>query len=369
VRSLNRPVMTGESSSSLDAEVPDSAVRGMVHAIEPEWTVESIERSPYGTDFVATVEVHAPDGSRTVVLKATTADLVDPQIARSEPRLLRLVGEQTSIPVPTVFGYRDDHDEYPAPFYLMEHVEGENFEGRPDELSPSAREAILRQAGHHLAELHELGPRAAVGRVGVDEGDLAVLDTDEFPQYDDFRDRVLTNQLETVETLTSGGHFPEYADDPERFADLVPDLREYLRETIPDLPDPDPPTYCHWDYRYGNLLVEPETGDIRAVLDWANLTAADPAYNLANAESHLLTPAADDEERTENLRRLFRTAYADTRVDWSFDDAIRERIREYRLTCQVDAMSCLPLWYEDATPEEKDQREAEHREFVERYLE
>jgi len=250
----------------------------------------------------------------------------------------------------------------------MEHVEGQNFEGRPTELSPSARAAILRQAGRHLAELHELGPLPAAGRIGLEDGDLAVLDTDEFPRYDDFRDRVLTNQLETVETPTSGGHFPEYADDPERFADLVPDLREYLRETIPDLPDPDPPTYCHWDYRYGNLLVEPETGEIRAVLDWANLAAADPAYNLAKAEAHLLTPESDDEERTEALRRIFRSASAEARGDWSFDESTRERIREYRLTCRVDAMVCLPLWYQDATPAEKDRREAEHRAFVDRYL-
>jgi aminoglycoside phosphotransferase (APT) family kinase protein len=250
----------------------------------------------------------------------------------------------------------------------MEHVEGENVEGRPDALSTTAREAILRQTGRHLAELHELGPLPAVGRIGVEDGDLAVLDTDEYPRFEDFRDWTLTNQLETVETLADGGHFPEYADDPDRFADLVPDLREYLRESIPDLPEPDPPTYCHWDYRYGNLLVEPTTGEVRAVLDWANLTAADPAYNLAKAEAHLLTPESDDEERTEDLRRIFRSAYAEDREDWSFDESTRERIREYRLTCRVDAMACLPLWYQDATPAEKDRREAEHRAFVDRYL-
>ncbi|MFT4932012.1 MAG: hypothetical protein ACI91T_001900 [Natronomonas sp.] len=87
--------MTTESPSSLDADVPDTAVRGMVNAIEPAWTVEAIERSPHGTDFVATLDVRGPDGSRTVVLKATTAELVDPEIARSEPRLLGLVGERT----------------------------------------------------------------------------------------------------------------------------------------------------------------------------------------------------------------------------------------------------------------------------------
>lgn len=63
-----------------------------------------------------------------------------------------------------------------------------------------------------------------------------------------------------------------------------------------------------------------------------------------------------------------RTAYAETRDEWSFDAATRERMREYRLTCRVDAMACLPLWYQDATTAEKAKREADHREFLARYL-
>ena len=45
--------------------------------------------------------------------------------ARSEPRLLELVGRETSVPVPDVYGYVDAHEKYPAPFYLMEYVEGD----------------------------------------------------------------------------------------------------------------------------------------------------------------------------------------------------------------------------------------------------
>jgi len=108
--------MTSDAPESDPERVPDSAVRGMVEAIEPEWHVESIERSPHGTDLVAIVDVRTPD-PRSVVLKATTADFVDPIIARSEPRLLALVGRETNIPVPAVFGYCDEHERYPAPFY------------------------------------------------------------------------------------------------------------------------------------------------------------------------------------------------------------------------------------------------------------
>lgn len=360
--------MSNETASPLDADVPDAAVRGMVRELRPDWRVDGIERSAHGTDFVATLDVRTPGGERTVVLKATTADLVPPAVARSEPRLLELVGRETSIPVPTVFGYRDEHGEYPAPFYLMSHVEGENFEDRADALSPPLRETVLREAGRNLAELHALGPLDGAGRVGVRDGRLAVLDTDEHPRFDDFRDKLLADCEETLDSLTSGGYFPDLADDPSRFADLVPDVRAYLREAIPALPAPDPPTYNHWDYRYGNLLIDPETGETRAVLDWANLSAADPAYNLAKVETALLPTDGESGDRADALRETFRTAYAETRGDWAFDESTRDRMRLYRLTDRLDAMACLPLWYQDATPEERDERAAEHRAFVARYV-
>ncbi|WP_245154530.1 phosphotransferase family protein [Halorussus marinus] len=356
------------SQSPVDGDVSDAAVGGMVRAIEPDWTVESVDRSDHGTDFVATLGVRSPDGSRLVVLKATTADFVPPEIARSEPRLLELIGRTTEIPVSSVVGYRDRHGEYPAPFYLADHVGGDNFEGRPGELSAGARERVVREAGRNLAELHDLGPLPAVGRVGVRDGELAVLDADAHPRYADFREWLVDDCEEALDGIADGGWYPDRADEPGRFADLVPDLRERVRELISGLPAPEAPTYCHWDYRYGNLLVDPETGATRAVLDWANLLSGDPAYNLATAESHLLRPEDDGERRTAALRAAFRRAYADRRDGWAFDAAVEERIDAYRLACRIDAMACLPLWHEDATPTERDERAAEHRAFVSRYL-
>lgn len=351
-----------------EASVGEADVRGMVAHLRPEWDLRESTVSDHGTDFVCYLTVDTGDGRRRAVLKATTADLVDPVIARSEPRLLELVGRETTVPVPKVFGYADDHPDYPAPFYLMEHVEGENFEGRPRELPREARDWVVREAGENLAELHELGPLPAVGRIGVANGELAVLDTDEHPRYDDFREHLLDNALDAAEELLDGGWFPEKAEEPERFADLVPDLRSYLEETIPALPEPDPPTCCHWDYRYGNLLVDPRTGETRAVLDWANLSAAEPAYNLTKLEANLFDPAEDGQKRAGKLQDRFRTAYAGAREDWAFDPEVRERMRVYRLTDRIDRMACLPLWMEDATAEERDRRERQHREFLAEYL-
>ena len=314
------------------------------------------------------LSVETDGGRRRVVLKATTASLVDRAVARSEPRLLDLVGRETAVPVPAVLGYRDDHGTYPAPFTLLEYVDGENYEGRAGELAPGARERVVREAGTNLARLHALGPLPAYGRVGVSDGGLTVLDTDEQPRWSDFREKLLADTEEALDALTEGGFFPELADEPERFADLVPEARTFVREAVPALPEPDPPTYNHWDYRYGNLLVDPETGETRAVIDWANLSAADPAYNLAKVEARLLSSEDDGEERTAELRGTFRSAYRRERPSWDFDDATRERMALYRLTDRLDAMACLPLWYEDATRETRDRVAAGHRGFLAQYV-
>jgi aminoglycoside phosphotransferase (APT) family kinase protein len=361
--------MTSDPPESDLKQVSDSEIREMVAEIEPGWRVNSIERSPHGTDLVAVLDVRTPE-PKSVVLKATTADFVDPIIARSEPRLLKLANRETTIPVPAVFGYCDDHERYPTPFYLMEFVEGANYEGQLAELSVAARETLLREAGENLAELHELGPLAAAGKVGVQDGELCVLDTDDHPRHDDFREAVLADCEKTLDSLADGGFYPDLADDPERFAALVPELREHLRKRIPALSAPDEPTYCHWDYRIGNLLIEPDTGDTCAVLDWANLSSAEPAYNLAQTEFYLLSPITDGPQQTSRLRKAFRTAYTEARTDdWSFDDPTRERLDVYRLACRLGAMACLPLWYQDASPEERTERAAEHRAVVEQYLE
>lgn len=356
--------MTSETDRFGD--VPNTAVCGMVQTLEPEWSVESIDRVTHGVNFVATLGVRTPT-ARTVVLKATTTDLV-PEVARSEPRLLELVGRETDVPVPSVIGTCNDHEDYPTPFYLMDHIAGENYEGHPERLTPDARERVLREAGRNLAELHALGPLPAAGTIGVHDGDLTVIATDDHPQYDDFRDWLLRHVDWMLDRLTNGGYFPELAEQPTRFADLVPDLRQYVRETIPKLSEPEQPTYCHRDYRYGNLLVDPKTGKARAVLDWADLLSADPAYNLASTESLLLNPDTEGDEYTQMLRHAFRTAYTQQRECWAFDRETHKRMRLYRLACRVNAMACFPLWYQDATPEERAERETEHWAFVAQYV-
>lgn len=335
----------------------------MVRACRPEWRLRRYEEAAEGTDFVAFVDCETPDGTCEAVLKATTAGFVDPEVARAEPRLYELVGRETSIPVPDVYGFVDEHPEYPAPFYLLERVAGENFESNPTALPPDVRERVCRDAGANLAELHELRTFDRVGSVGVRDGELAVVPTDEGGPFDDGHEWFRAGVDSTLDALADGTYFPEMADEPRRFADLVPALREAFDERLAAMPDPDPPRFCHWDYRWGNLLLGPETGETNAVLDWANLSTTEPAYNLACVEYHLLDDG-DDEATRESHRTALREAYTAGREAWAFDANVTERMATYALLKRCDAMACLPLWHEEKNEAGRARVERIHREAV-----
>lgn len=353
-------------------ELSAQVVAGMVTYLRPSWQVDDIETVAEGVNTTAVVDVD----SRRVVLKAATAEY--PAVAersRAEPRLLSLVGRATPVSVPGVIGVCDDHETHPSPFYLLEYLDGECIEGRADRLPSQARETVFREAGRNLASLHRLGPLPSVGTIGYRNGSLVILDTAERPRYDSFHEWLLDTcerRLDRIEA--EGGLFPELTDDPERFDDLVPELRQYFRATLPELSAPAPPTYCHKDYRYGNLVVDPETGETAGVLDWGLCMSAPPAFNLALTESKLLRPDLNDEPfgsagRAHELRRSMWDAYADSRSGWTFDDGTVERIEVYRLAYRVAAMACLPMWYRnDPAIGSRDDRAAAHRRFVRRHI-
>lgn len=349
----------------------------MVRHLRPSWTPISIDRVEEGVNSTVILKVGTPIGERMVVLKATTSSHpLAADRARAEPQVLSLVERDTAVPVPTVVGACVDHDSYQAPYFLMEYIEGELYDhARAPALAVDVRETIFREAGRNLAELHSLGPLDEVGDLVGRNGTVSVLDTPDSPSYDTFHDWLLDSYEETLDRLLEdGGYFPDLTGDPNRFDDLVPDIRGYLKETVPELPPPAPPTYCHKNYRYGNLIVNRTTGETRAVLDWANLMSAPPGFNLAIAESKLLKPdlnvdADASAGRAGEVRRALWDAYESMRDGWTFGSETRERIRVYRLAYRLDTMACLPfLARSDPTLDDRAARAAEHREFVEQYL-
>lgn len=364
-----------------DRDLSPETVAAMVGEIRPSWSVREAAPAEEGTDVVYVLTAETPEGPRECVLKA--CEFLDPRAFRPEPHLMAAVGRRTEIPVPAVVGAVDDHSDLPAPFYLMERCEGEVREGEASDLPAAAIERLASDAGRYLAALHALGEFEAFGTVllgrdarragrasglTVPDRDSSagerVLTTDE-SATDSWRERV----EETV--ASTRGEFNE------RFADLEADLRAAVESRLDALDGEFDAVLGDDDYRLGNLLVDPETGETRAVLDWGNSSTLERQYNLVVAEQHLCGWARHDDPRRERVRAALREGYleAGRREEASDGDQLdfgpdAERRRElYLAVTRAFPLVWFSLWYDGADGDERATVVEMHRRAVRELVE
>jgi len=173
-------------------------------------------------------------------------------MAREFTVLSALAG--TAVPVPTPYLLCTDPEVLGAPFYLMSRVPGVVLRNRhqTDPMSEAQRHDIAHAMIDTLAALHDVDHRAVgLGGFGRPEGFLAR------------QVRRWSAQLEQSRSRDLPG------------ADR---LRDRLAATVPC---GGPPTLVHGDYRLDNLLVDPTSRRVAAVLDWEMATVGDPLTDVA----------------------------------------------------------------------------------------
>ncbi|PSP56600.1 aminoglycoside phosphotransferase [Halobacteriales archaeon QS_1_67_19] len=343
-------------------EFSDATLRRMVRELRPSWTLRAATPAEEGTDAVYFLTVETPDGPRECVLKVCA--FVDPEAFRPEPHLLALADRRTAIPVASVLGVADEHADLPAPFFLMEHREGEVRENEARELPADAVTSLAREAGRNLGELHALGEFEAFGPVRLardadrDRGGLAVGDrrlTVGAPAADAWQTRFERIAAADLDDLH------------DRFADLEADLRAFAESRFDALDRGFDPVLGHDDYRLGNLLVDPEAGETTAVLDWGNAHTVEAQYNLALTEQYFSGWARRDDPLRERVRKALREGYAETnRLEP--DAAFERRWELYLGVTRLFPLVWFSLWYGDADEDERDRIAAKHREAVRELL-
>lgn len=131
----------------------------------------------------------------------------------NEAATLKYVRENTDIPVPTLIcDFRDDESHY----VLMEYVEGISMKDVPDDAKPQVNAEIRK----HLTTLHNLKSKMLGGPTGI-----------VIPPY-------------RVSTVTLNDKWNLKASETE----------EYV--------------FCHNDLSQQNVIVDPDTFKIKAILDW-----------------------------------------------------------------------------------------------------
>jgi aminoglycoside phosphotransferase (APT) family kinase protein len=169
-----------------------------------------------------------------------------------EYRIISALGP-TPVPVPEALLLCEDPDVLGAPFYLMARVPGVVLRSRrqTDPLGDEARHKVAFAMMDTLADLHRVDPaEIGLGDFGRPEG---------------FLERQVRRWSKQLAQSTS-------RDLPDAAV-----LRDRLAAGIPASATT---AIVHGDYRLDNLIVDPATMRVAAVLDWEMATLGDPLTDL-----------------------------------------------------------------------------------------
>ncbi len=170
-----------------------------------------------------------------------------------EYRVLKAVGA-AGLPVPKTYFYCHDEAVIGSEFYIAECVEGRVFwQAELPDVSPADRARIYDGMNAALARLHDLDWQAAgLGDLGRHQGYTA-------------RNLKRWSEIYTASALMA-----------------IPDMDALIAELPAQLPQDEPVAFIHGDYGLYNLIVDPGTSEIRAILDWEMATLGNPWVDLAH---------------------------------------------------------------------------------------
>lgn len=161
-------------------------------------------------------------------------------------------------PAPEPLCFCEDESVIGARFYVMERIKGIIIRKEPPEgmdFSAETANKAGRSLIKNLAEIHAIDYRACgLGDFGKPEGFLE-------RQVKGWIDRYHGSKLEEIEGVDK--------------------MASWLIDNIPESP---PPTLIHNDYKYDNVVLDPDdTSKIIGVLDWEMSTIGDPLMDLGVA--------------------------------------------------------------------------------------
>lgn len=164
---------------------------------------------------------------------------------------------RVGFPVPKPLAICEDAGVIGAPFMLMEYVPGRVLATATDgaDLAPADAERICASFVAQLAGLHAVDPEAAgLADLGRPQGYVAR----QVRRWRDQWERTKTRDLPELDRLAS-----------------------WLERQVTALPPDLPWSVVHGDYRLDNVILDAQTCQVTAVLDWEMSTLGDPVADLA----------------------------------------------------------------------------------------
>jgi aminoglycoside phosphotransferase (APT) family kinase protein len=316
----------------------DDTIAEMLGLVDADWSLRSVTPAERGFCRVYRVTVEGADpgeDQRTLYLKATPGEN-DGGIP-ADARLLALLGRRTGIPVPEVLGVVDESDDVPAPFYVMTAMPGSELPyERVGRLSDDTLRTLARQVGASLGDLHGIDGLDGFGHVthdpdrplagGRPSGTIADLTVDGVDTWAEFLRAWVDRELE------------RHADSP--FDGLTPAIREWCDERLATV-EPAGPVLGRNDHGLHNLLVDAETGDVRAMLDWAYTLGVTPSFDVEYAvylfSGAFLAGLPEVRDRRELVRAALVAGYRTRAPDRA--DAVADPTPLYELLAALRVMN------------------------------
>jgi aminoglycoside phosphotransferase (APT) family kinase protein len=143
-----------------------------------------------------------------------------------------------------------------------------------------------------------------------------------------------------------------------RFADLTPALRAFFEAGIEALAGPFEPALGRNDHGLHNLLVDPDTGAVTAMLDWGYTLAVPPAFDVAFAVylygGSFLAGLPGVRDRRESVRAALLSGYREAPPEraaaLSTPEPVYEALAAVRTVNDFGKLT-LPDGREEAVPE------------------
>lgn len=249
--------MSGTATGvALDLDVLAALLRSDGHAVEGHLVADRIGRGQSNLTYL----VRDEGGRQWIARRPPRGELLASahDVLREHKILAALAG--TAVPVPQVVGRYVDDALAETPVVIMEYVDGlvVDRDEVAERLGLSLRVAIGPSMARALAAVHEVD----VDEVGL--GDLASRTNyaaRQLKRWSRQWEASRTRDLPRLDAMT------------ELLRRRMPEPSVHAGRTI---------ALVHGDFHLRNVIVDPELGDVRAVLDWELSTLGDPLADIGS---------------------------------------------------------------------------------------
>lgn len=339
----------------------ETTVARMVATVAPDGTLRETTRIEAGGNEVYMVTAESSDGCHEWVLKASVGGGGH---LSGEARLLRLLGNETAVPVPPVVGIVDDDPDLPAPFFLMERIDGDHLPADPSEIALDDLTTYARDVGRYLGQVHALDPFDGYGPIvaarDVDPSDVGGTR----PLARDYGLAIPDPRSSWIPTLAAAAESMLARLRETRFGDLAPAIEKAVTERRDRLDLSGTPVIARIDHHPENLVVDRQAGAVEGMLDWGLCRTTTAVYELACAEQGFCGTVSLDAERREHVREALYAGYGETQ-DRPDGDMFEHRRRLSLLVFIIAHMTWASGWI---TPDIATEVERDYREFVDELL-